>query len=70
MLHPTAFVLACEEYRTWGVLPVFAAEAETREPSVAGPDDEISAARWVPFDDLPADTRDRNDLLAWRERRA
>lgn len=65
----TRVEFACDEYRTWGVLPVFAAEAETHEPSVADPDGEISAARWFPFDDLPADTRDRDDLLAWRERR-
>lgn len=52
-------------YETWGVLPVFAAEARTVEPSVDDPDGEIVDARW--FEDLPEDTRDREDLLAWRE---
>ncbi|MFC7154663.1 NUDIX hydrolase [Halomarina halobia] len=52
------------DYRTWGVLPVFAARAETVEPTVSDPDEEISEARW--FADLPADTRDREELLAWR----
>ncbi|WP_255198857.1 NUDIX domain-containing protein [Halorarius litoreus] len=54
------------DHETWGVLPVFAAEAVTTEPEVADPDGEISEARW--FDDLPEDTRDREDLVAWRER--
>jgi 8-oxo-dGTP diphosphatase len=54
------------EYETWGVIPVFAARALTTETHIADPDDEISAARW--FTDLPEDTRDREDLLAWRER--
>jgi 8-oxo-dGTP diphosphatase len=51
-------------YSTWGVLPVFAASANTIETDVCDPDDEISEARW--FDELPQDTRDRKDLLAWR----
>ena len=54
------------DHHTWGVLPVYAARAETLDPEVSDPDGEISAARW--FDDLPGDTRDREDLLAWRER--
>lgn len=54
-------------YSTWGVLPIFEGEARTdREPSVEDPDDEISAARW--FDELPEDTRDREQLDRWRER--
>jgi len=57
--------LRADGYETWGVLPIFAAEAETHEPSVEDPDGEIVDARW--FEDLPADTRDREDLLAWRE---
>lgn len=56
-------------YATWGVLPVFEARAESTEPEVSDPDDEISAARWFPFDGLPADTRDRADLLEWHGRR-
>lgn len=54
------------DHSTWGVLPVFEAEAVTEVPVVDDPDDEISDARW--FDDLPEDTRDREDLLAWRDR--
>lgn len=54
------------EYETWGVIPVFAARALTTETHIADPDEEISAARW--FADPPEDTRDREDLLAWRER--
>ncbi|WP_254534621.1 NUDIX hydrolase [Halomarina litorea] len=52
------------DQRTWGVLPVFEARAETTTPAVDDPDGEISDARW--FDELPPDTRDREDLLAWR----
>ncbi len=51
---------------TWGVLPVFEARAESTAPTVDDPDGEISEARW--FADLPPDTRDREDLLAWRAR--
>lgn len=63
----TRVAIACEGYRTWGVLPVFAARAETFDPRVDDPDGEITDARW--FADLPPDTRDRADLLAWRDRR-
>jgi 8-oxo-dGTP diphosphatase len=56
------------DYHTWGVLPVYAARAETVDTEVSDPDDEISEARWFEFEDLPDDTRDRGDLLAWRER--
>lgn len=62
----TDVTLRCGTTETWGVLPVFAAEAETIEVSVDDPDDEISDARW--FDDLPADTRDREEILEWRDR--
>ncbi|MEM4781419.1 MAG: NUDIX domain-containing protein [Halalkalicoccus sp.] len=58
--------IACDGYETWGVLPVFSARALTTETRIADPDEEISAARW--FSELPPDTRDREDLLAWRER--
>lgn len=59
----------CDSHHAWGVLPVFEAEAATDAPTpdVQDPDDEISAARW--FDTLPEDTRDRDDLEAWRDRR-
>jgi 8-oxo-dGTP diphosphatase len=60
--------IRCDAYETWGVLPVFAAEAVTETPTVTDPDDEISRARW--FDDLPEDTRDRTDLEAWRRRQS
>lgn len=60
--------IRCESHRTWGVLPVYAARARSFEPSIDDPDGEISRAAWFAFDDLPADTRDRGDLLAWRER--
>jgi len=53
-------------HETWGVLPVFAARADDATPTVDDPDGEISDARW--FDTLPEDTRDRDDLRAWRER--
>ena len=55
-------------YDTWGVLPVFAARPVTETPEVNDPDGEISEAAWFPFERLPSDTRDRDDLLAWRER--
>lgn len=62
----TRVELRCEGTSMWGVLPVFVAAAETTEPAIRDPDDEISSAEW--FADLPDDTRDREDLLAWRER--
>lgn len=55
-----------EGHRTWGVLPVFSARPESTATSVGDPDGEISAARW--FDRLPDDTRDREDIRAWRAR--
>jgi 8-oxo-dGTP diphosphatase len=54
-----------EGYETWGVLPVFAAEAETYDPVVDDPDGEIVDAGW--FGELPDDTRDRDDLREWRQ---
>ncbi|WP_254768135.1 NUDIX hydrolase [Salinilacihabitans rarus] len=63
----TRIDLETRGYRTWGVLPIFEARAETTDPEVDDPDGEISAARW--FETLPADTRDREDLLAWRRDR-
>lgn len=53
-------------HEAWGVLPVFAARADGATPTAEDPDGEISDARW--FDTLPEDTRDREDLRAWRER--
>lgn len=58
--------ITCGEHETWGVLPVFAARAETTETAIDDPDGEISRAGW--FADPPQDTRDREELLAWRER--
>lgn len=62
----TRVEVQCDEHATWGVLPIFAATAETTRTTISDPDDEISAAEW--FAELPEDTRDREDLLAWRER--
>jgi 8-oxo-dGTP diphosphatase len=57
----------CAEYSTWGVLPIFEVRvSEHSEPSIRDPDDEISAAAW--FEELPSDTRDREELRRWRER--
>ena len=57
------------DHTTWGVLPVFEAtvDGDIGDPTVADPDDEISAAQW--FTDLPEDTRDRAQLRRWRETR-
>lgn len=55
------------EYHTWGVLPLFEAQADRQEPTVADPDGEISDADW--FAALPPDTRDREQLREWREQR-
>lgn len=62
----TRMTIRAPGYETWGVMPVFAARAETVEPEIRDPDEEISAARW--FATLPDDTRDREDLLDWRAR--
>lgn len=56
----------CDEHSTWGVIPIFEARAEpTATPDAEDPDGEVTEARW--FDELPDNTRDRQDLLAWRE---
>jgi 8-oxo-dGTP diphosphatase len=57
----------CGDNSTWGVLPVYEAPAETTDIDVQDPDGEISEARWVT--ELPDDTRDREEILTWRERR-
>jgi len=54
------------DHSTWGVLPLFEARA-TGEPTAQDPDGEISEAAW--FDELPPDTRDREQLRRWRDRR-
>ncbi|MFB6169593.1 MAG: NUDIX hydrolase [Haloarculaceae archaeon] len=54
------------EYDTWGVVPVFEARAETVDIDIRDPDEEISDAGW--FTDIPEGTRDRDELLAWRDR--
>lgn len=58
----------CGDYSTWGVLPIFEAEPEgdPDQVTVNDPDGEISAAKW--FDELPSDTRDREQLQRWRAR--
>jgi 8-oxo-dGTP diphosphatase len=58
--------ISCDGHRTRGYVPVYAAAARTFDPEVSDPDGEISDARW--FDDLPEDTRDRDAILAWRDR--
>lgn len=58
--------LRCDDHSMWGVLPLFEARAETTAtPTANDPDGEITDARW--FDELPENTRDREDLLAWRD---
>jgi len=57
----------CDGNMAWAVLPVYEARAETTDIAVDDPDHEISEARW--FDELPADTRDREEILQWREQR-
>lgn len=57
----------CEDNNTWGLLPVFETRAETTAIDVQDPDDEIREARW--FDDLPEETRDREEILRWRSLR-
>jgi len=54
------------EHATWGVLPVFEGQTDG-EPTAEDPDGEITAARW--FAELPPDTRDRNQLRRWMDRR-
>lgn len=54
------------DHSTWGVLPLFEARGRG-EPTVSDPDGEITDAAW--FRDLPPDTRDREQLLRWRDRR-
>ena len=56
----------CDGNHTWGVLPVFEAEAETTAIAVDDPDQEITDAEW--FAELPAETRDREEILRWRQR--
>lgn len=63
----TRVELACDDHETWGVLPVFAARATETAVDADDPEGEISTAAW--FEDPPPDTRDRDDLLAWRRRR-
>ena len=57
--------IRCDGHDVWGVIPVYAAKAQTYEPSVSDPDEEITRAKW--FSDLPADTRDRAILQDWRQ---
>ena len=55
------------EHTTWGVLPLFEAQANPVEPTVDDPDGEITDAQW--FEKLPEDTRDREQLRRWRTHR-
>lgn len=63
----TRVEIACRSRSVTGVIPVFAAAAETTTPNVDDPDGEISRAKW--FETLPDDTRDRDDVLAWHRHR-
>ncbi|MFB6179601.1 MAG: NUDIX hydrolase [Halorientalis sp.] len=56
-----------DDHQTWGVLPVFEGRARSTDLAIDDPDEEIADARW--FDDLPADTRDREELRQWRAQR-
>lgn len=60
----TRVEVACGPHETWGVLPVFGASADGTEPTVADPDGEIRDARWFAPESIPADTRDRADVIA------
>jgi len=53
-------------HSTWGVLPLFEARGQGA-PTVSDPDGEITDAAW--FRELPRDTRDREELRRWRDRR-
>ncbi|MFB6188922.1 MAG: NUDIX hydrolase [Halapricum sp.] len=55
-------------HTTWGVLPIYEANAETTELSVEDPDGEIVDAQW--FETLPEDTRDRRVLRSWQQENA
>jgi 8-oxo-dGTP diphosphatase len=66
LAYLTRMEIRCDDHYLLGVMPVYEARAQTVETEVADPEGEISAARW--FDTLPEDTRDRADLLAWRDR--
>lgn len=57
--------IRCDGHETWGVVPVYAAEATTHDPEVGDPDGEIIDAAW--FDELPEDARDREILQDWRQ---
>jgi 8-oxo-dGTP pyrophosphatase MutT (NUDIX family) len=57
----------CGDHETWGVLPIFEGEVTDGEPDVRDPDGEVTEARW--FAELPENTRDREILREWRERK-
>ncbi|MFC7204003.1 NUDIX hydrolase [Haloferax namakaokahaiae] len=64
----TRVEIRCSRHQTWGVMPIYQARAaDDCELVVEDPDEEISAARWFDLSDIPPDTRDRNDLLAWHD---
>jgi 8-oxo-dGTP diphosphatase len=54
-------------HETWGVLPIFEGRATATDTVVSDPDGEITDAAW--FETLPENTRDREILRTWRERR-
>jgi len=56
----------CDEYETWGVLPIYETKVAATTPTVEDPDGEITEAEW--YGSLPAETRDRDVLARWCER--
>lgn len=54
-------------HETWGVMPIFEAQALDERTEIDDPDGEISDAGW--FNTVPSDTRDRPYLNAWRKKR-
>jgi len=57
----------CDEYETWGALPIYEARANETSLTVEDPDAEITDADW--FESLPEETRDRDVLTQWYERK-
>ncbi|WEL17248.1 NUDIX family hydrolase [Halorhabdus sp. SVX81] len=55
----------CNEYETWGVLPIYEGRATETTLTVEDPDGEITDAEW--FTSLPEDTRDRDVLVRFRD---
>ncbi|WP_410764958.1 NUDIX hydrolase [Haloferax sp. DFSO60] len=64
----TRVEIRCSRHQTWGVMPIYQARAnEECKLSINDPDEEISAARWFDVSNVPTDTRDRRELVAWHD---